>query len=226
MNGASTRYFDHLAEDWIDRYVNNPDMAGRVGRFIDAVGGAPNQTATLLEFGGGGGHIARAFGELGWNVTIADVSQAMLDACTSLCAGDSELQTVLLTPGTPLPFFDARFDMVTASSVMEYVPDPAETLAELSRVLKPGGKLVITAPDERHSVRRRERLQQSILGLPGCAWLIGKTRYMARVDYLINSRNRLSPDVWQSLIKSTGLEPNPTPDCDTPIIMLTAVKNH
>ncbi len=45
-----------------------------------------------------------------------------------------------------LPFADASFDVVVCTQVLEHVPEPAETLRELRRVLRPGGKLLLTAP--------------------------------------------------------------------------------
>lgn len=45
-----------------------------------------------------------------------------------------------------IPVEDARFDHVVLTQVLEHVPDPAKVLAELHRVLKPGGALWLTAP--------------------------------------------------------------------------------
>lgn len=47
---------------------------------------------------------------------------------------------------TAIPEPDATFDAVMCIEVLEHVPDPPAALAELSRLLKPGGTLVITAP--------------------------------------------------------------------------------
>lgn len=41
---------------------------------------------------------------------------------------------------------DKTFDAVMCTEVIEHVPYPNETIAELSRLLKPGGKLILTAP--------------------------------------------------------------------------------
>lgn len=47
---------------------------------------------------------------------------------------------------TEIPVEDARFDAVVFTQVLEHVPEPAAVLAELGRVLKPGGTLFLTAP--------------------------------------------------------------------------------
>jgi len=58
----------------------------------------------------------------------------------SRCAG------VLRGDATALPFPDATFDAVVTSEVLEHIPHDVEALAELSRVLKPGGALAATVP--------------------------------------------------------------------------------
>lgn len=46
----------------------------------------------------------------------------------------------------PLPFKDASFETVTALAIIEHVDDPERMLAEIYRVLKPSGKILITTP--------------------------------------------------------------------------------
>jgi SAM-dependent methyltransferase len=48
--------------------------------------------------------------------------------------------------GLALPFADASFDRVIAAEVLEHVPDDGSAIAELARVLKPGGRLAVTVP--------------------------------------------------------------------------------
>jgi SAM-dependent methyltransferase len=52
----------------------------------------------------------------------------------------------ILSDITQIPESDASFDAVMCIEVLEHVPGPVEALHELSRVLKPGGILVLTAP--------------------------------------------------------------------------------
>ena len=47
---------------------------------------------------------------------------------------------------TRLPFADNRFDLVICSEVMEHIPEERSAVAEIVRVLKPGGMLVVSVP--------------------------------------------------------------------------------
>ncbi|SRR6266581_7929880 len=47
---------------------------------------------------------------------------------------------------TAIPEQDAAFDAILCSEVLEHVPDPTKALDEFARLLKPGGKLILTAP--------------------------------------------------------------------------------
>src|SRR5258708_17095351 len=45
-----------------------------------------------------------------------------------------------------MPFSSAQFDLVICTQVLEYVPDPAAAIAEIYRVLRPGGCLLLSVP--------------------------------------------------------------------------------
>ena len=45
-----------------------------------------------------------------------------------------------------LPFADGAFDRVIASEILEHIPDDEQAMAELARVLRPGGTMAITVP--------------------------------------------------------------------------------
>jgi len=53
---------------------------------------------------------------------------------------------VLMGDSLRLPFRDASFDKIICSEVMEHVPDPDQGIAEMVRVLKPGGLMAVTVP--------------------------------------------------------------------------------
>ncbi len=54
----------------------------------------------------------------------------------------------------PLPFLEARFDVVSAFDLLEHLDDPEAALREIGRVLKPGGFLLMTTPDPLYFHRR------------------------------------------------------------------------
>jgi demethylmenaquinone methyltransferase / 2-methoxy-6-polyprenyl-1,4-benzoquinol methylase len=56
-------------------------------------------------------------------------------------AGEQERIALVLGRGEQLPFPDASFDALTFTYLLRYVADPASTLAELARVVKPGGPI-------------------------------------------------------------------------------------
>lgn len=45
-----------------------------------------------------------------------------------------------------IPTPDASFDVIVCTEVLEHVPDPAQSVAEMSRILRPGGTLLLSAP--------------------------------------------------------------------------------
>ena len=47
---------------------------------------------------------------------------------------------------TAIPEPNESFDAILCAEVLEHIPDPAAAIKELSRLLKPGGKLIVTAP--------------------------------------------------------------------------------
>jgi SAM-dependent methyltransferase len=55
-------------------------------------------------------------------------------------------QVDLVSDIASIPAPDASFDAVLCSEVLEHVPEPTRALAEFSRLLKPGGSLILTAP--------------------------------------------------------------------------------
>ena len=74
------------------------------------------------------------------------VSGADLNADAVAAARHRGHRDVHLAAVEALPFADATFDVVTCLDVIEHTPDDRATLAELKRVTRPGGLLLVTVP--------------------------------------------------------------------------------
>jgi SAM-dependent methyltransferase len=85
----------------------------------------------------GDGTLARELSARGWRVCGADIAPVPIDGVTSL----------RLDLDQPLPFSDGAFDAVVSLEGIEHLLSPARCLAELCRVLRPGGRLVVTTPN-------------------------------------------------------------------------------
>jgi SAM-dependent methyltransferase len=110
-------------------------------------------------------------------------------------------QQVLHCSATEIPEPDASFDLVFANSVLEHMPPLDEVLAEVARVLKPGGRMAFTVPaPELRSLLPRARMLRR-LGLHAAA-----DRYVADVDRRIAHVNYLSPDEWERRLARVGLQ--------------------
>ena len=71
-----------------------------------------------------------------------DLSPAMVELAREELGEDADLRVADL--GAPLPYPDDAYDRVVASLSLHYVKDWAAALAELRRVLKPGGRLIVS----------------------------------------------------------------------------------
>jgi SAM-dependent methyltransferase len=87
------------------------------------------------------------------SLSIAEINSAgNLHRVLSACPGLRYSEFGSRTPGVPsqdltaLTYKDASFDMVVTSDTLEHVPDIDRALAEIRRVLKPGGAHVFTTP--------------------------------------------------------------------------------
>ncbi len=111
--------------------------------------------ARVLDFGCGTGWLARCLATMGADVLATDVSANVLALARSGLARDplaGELRVEFQRfDGTRLPAADASMDRVVSFDAFHHVLDQAATLAEMARVLKPGGVAVFHEPGPRHS---------------------------------------------------------------------------
>jgi malonyl-CoA O-methyltransferase len=107
-----------------------------------AVGDARGLTA--LDLGCGTGRHALWLAEAGASVTAVDFSEGMLAQARSK-AGAEAVRFLVLDLHEPLPFAAGQFDLVVSGLVLEHLRELGGHFAEARRVLKPGGRAVVSA---------------------------------------------------------------------------------
>jgi arsenite methyltransferase len=176
---------------------------------------------TVLDLGSGAGIdvflAAREVGP-GGRVIGVDMTPQMIERARANAA-KAGLSQVEFREGRleSLPVEDASVDAVTSNCVINLVPDKARVFAEIARVLKPGGRLVIS--DVILDGRLPERIEKDVYAYVGCiagAALredyfrklrdagLGEAEILKDVDYLAGLKGA-APDEAEALLERNGV---------------------
>lgn len=122
-----------------DRQGYAPNFRRFMRRHLEGI----DRQAELLEVGCGDGSFTRSLADFSDRVTGIDVSaeQVAVNAkkLPQICFLAHDL-------AEPMPFAENRFAGIWCSEVLEHLFDPAFALREMFRVMRPGGKLLVTVP--------------------------------------------------------------------------------
>ena len=117
---------------WRALYQDHPGLSCLRVLEYEAVGKL-EITGHVLDYGGG-----QNAPYTGLLTQAADVKSANIDPGIA--------PTHIVEPGDPLPFDEGAFDNVVCFNTLEHIYDPRASIAEIHRVLKPGGRAIITVP--------------------------------------------------------------------------------
>lgn len=143
MTKASSEYFNKIAGQWDDI---------RSGYFTEAVREAAIRKAYLrsemvvADVGAGTGFMAAGLAPLVRRVYVIDGSPAMLEVARQNLKAQDNL-VFQEAEGLSLSLPDESLDAVFANMYLHHCPDPSSAIGEMVRVLRPGGRLVITDMD-------------------------------------------------------------------------------
>jgi 2-polyprenyl-3-methyl-5-hydroxy-6-metoxy-1,4-benzoquinol methylase len=121
---------------------------------VRELAGALGTTAgrRCLDLGSDNGVVSLLLRRRGGSWASADMTEEAVESIRELVKED-----VHRTDAGSLPFRDAEFDTVAVVDMLEHAPDEARFVAELARVTRPGGRLVINTPHLKRTALRRLR---------------------------------------------------------------------
>jgi len=122
--------------------VMHDDLVARLG---------PQSVERWLDVGCGAGAVAMRAARAGADVTGADLSEVMVETARRRAQEEGLDISYDVGDAESLPYADGSFDVVSSSVGLIFAPDHPAVARELARVVRPGGRLGITAwkPDSR-----------------------------------------------------------------------------
>jgi tetratricopeptide (TPR) repeat protein/SAM-dependent methyltransferase len=139
--------FFNYAQFWTGREYEHQAEVDALRRLL---GGRSYQHAA--DIGGGYGRLSVMLTEYANRVTLADPSTQQLGLSRELFPQHNFERE--LADAARLPFADGSVDLALLVRVLHHLPDPEPELAELARVLRPGGHAVVEAANSAHAARR------------------------------------------------------------------------
>jgi ubiquinone/menaquinone biosynthesis C-methylase UbiE len=156
----SKEYFAEVAEEWDEirsSFFSEAMRDAAIGK-ADLPAGA-----VVADVGTGTGFVLRGLLERAAELVGFDESPQMLAVARGNFAAYPHVQ-FRQAEGQHLPEADNTFDAVFANMYLHHAPDPAAAIVEMVRILKPGGKLVITDLDTHEEAWMRQAMSDRWLG--------------------------------------------------------------
>jgi ubiquinone/menaquinone biosynthesis C-methylase UbiE len=104
------------------------------------------------DIGGGFGRLSVVLMKYADRVTLCDPSSQQLSLSREIFPGEPFARE--LAEASKLPFADGSVDLAVMCRVLHHLPEPEPELAEISRILRPGGQAVIEVANSAHAARR------------------------------------------------------------------------
>lgn len=122
------------------------------------------EDARILELGCGPAYLWKENADripAEWRITLSDLSAGMLDAAWRNLVVTGRAFQFKEIDAQSIPFEDESFDAVIANHMLYHVPDRPRAIAEIRRVLKPGGLLVATTLGKSHMQEMTEWMRRT-----------------------------------------------------------------
>jgi ubiquinone/menaquinone biosynthesis C-methylase UbiE len=213
MGRIANATWGRLAAAGYDWFLSSSEQAGLSDRREELLSSATGRT---IEIGAGTGlnlaHYPDAVGEL----VVVEPDRHMAKHLRARVAESPRAAEVVQAPGEALPFPDDSFDTAVVTLVLCTAPDPDAVLAEIARVLVPGGRLLFmehVRSDEPEVARWQDRLHRPWKAFGnGChcnrATLATISASPFEVESVEHGEFPKAPSIVRPLIVGTALAPS------------------
>lgn len=134
------RLYDKLFASLYDKFFAAAERDGMAARRKELLS---NARGRVLEIGAGTGLNVDSYPETLDRLVLTEPSEPMAKRMVDKVAESPLDPEVVIATAEELPFDDASFDTIVSTLVLCTVPDPAAALAEIQRLLAPGGQLLL-----------------------------------------------------------------------------------
>ena len=195
VNGLEQHY-DASAEHFFD----NHDMEKKVGfasKILKTIENLLGSTGKLLDIGAGRGEIVKRAKLDGWQPIGLEPTESFAKIAEEFSGVEIRRQKV-----EECNFADGEFDAVILSAVLEHLYNPDEVVAEISRILRPGGVFYFDVPNERGlffqagSLYQKLRLRNWCVNLSPTFSPFHLFGFSPKAARALLNKHGLEPKVW------------------------------
>lgn len=137
----SELYYEEIGEQF-DAWMSSYDVQQRI-KLIRGFLPKSSARSSCLEVGCGTGAISQALAPTVGSLTVTDISEKLAKQVGKRLGARWSRQNAC-----DLTIADDSFDIVVSSECIEHTPDPRQALAEMARVVRPGGTVIVTSPNK------------------------------------------------------------------------------
>jgi ubiquinone/menaquinone biosynthesis C-methylase UbiE len=180
-------------------------LHARVRQLIPMFQAGIHPSDKVLDLGCGSGWYLELLLRMGADVTGVDYSAEMLRISRDWLAGwDASRWRLLQADARSLDLPDGGFDAAIAIGLLDYLPDPSQALNELHRVLKSGGRLIVTIPKRPSPffflrTRPGNLLRRWLLGLPPILTAVTRAEVhtlVAKTGFMLQELDSVQSTMW------------------------------
>jgi 2-polyprenyl-6-hydroxyphenyl methylase/3-demethylubiquinone-9 3-methyltransferase len=142
-------YYHEVGESWWDPigplralHDMNPARVSYFDTTAQEAFGPDRSAVRVLDIGCGGGLVSERMAALGYRVTGLDLSTGSIETARRHAAAQGVEVEYRVGSAFDLPLADGSVDLVVVSDVLEHLHDLSAAIAQMSRVLRPGGLVV------------------------------------------------------------------------------------